>query len=174
MKYASLLAVFILGCGGLSAKAATMSISSNPGVDVTVKLALPAASAEAGPVSATFTFQTAKGLLGPSTNPGSQSGFANAAKNLFAVTVQPATKAAFVHFFLTSAAGNAILISDVNSRVASLLPQPWKGTATGFLRVEKIQGHKVKLSTTDFAHAPFQTHTFWVSVDLQGGVTLVP
>ena len=174
MKYASLLACLILECCGLTASAATMSITSNPGVDVTVKLALPTANTEAGPVSGAFVFQTAKGLLGSSTNPTSQSGFANSAKNLFAVTVIPATKAAFVHFFLTSAQGNVILITDVNSRVASLLPQPWKGTAKSFLRVEKIQGHKVKLSTTDFAHAPFQTHTFWVVVDLQGGVALVP
>ena len=174
MKYTTLLACLILGCCGLNTSAATMTISSNPGVDVTVKLALPTANTEAGPSSGTFVFPTTKGLLGPSANPTSQSGFANSAKNLFAVTVIPATKSAFVHFFLTSAAGNVIVITDVNSRVAKLLPQPWKGTAKGFLRVEKIQGHKVKLSTTDFAHAPFQTHTFWVSVDLQGGVTLVP
>ena len=174
MKYTTLLTCLMLGCGGLAASAATMNISANPGVDVTVKLTLPTANTEAGPSSGTFVFPTTKGLLGPSTNPTSQAGFMNSAKNLFAITVIPATKSAFVHFFLTSAAGHVILITDVNSRVASLLPQPWKGTAKGFLRVEKIQGHKVKLSTTDFAHAPFQTHTFWVSVDLQGGVTLVP
>jgi hypothetical protein len=151
-----------------------MSISSNPGVDVTVKFALATANTEAGPSSGTFVFPTAKGLLGSSANPTSQSGFMNSSKNLFGITVIPATKSAFVHFFLTSANGNTILITDVNSRVAKLLPHPWKGTAKEFLRIEKIQGHKVKLSTTEFAHAPFQTHTFWVSVDLQGGVTLVP
>ena len=174
MKYLSLLACLILGCCGLNAGAATMTISSNPGVDVTVKLALPTANTEAGASSGTFVFPTSKGLLGSSANPTSQSGFANSSKNLFAITVIPATKSAFVHFFLTSAAGNVILITDVNSRVPNLLPQPWKGTAKGFLRVEKIQGHKLKLSTTDFAHAPFQTHTFWVTVNLQGGVALVP
>ena len=30
------------------------------------------------------------------------------------------------------------------------------------------------LDTIDFSHAPFQTHDFWVQVDLQGGLTLVP
>ena len=174
MKYTSLLACLILGCCGLTVSAATMTISSNPGVDVTVKLALPTTNTEAGPSSGTFVFPTTKGLLGPITNPTSQLGFANSAKNLFAVTGIPATKSAFVHLFLTSAAGNAILITDVNSRVAKLLPQPWKGAAKGFLRVEKIQGHKVKLQTTDFAHAPFQTHTFSVSVDLHGEITLIP
>jgi hypothetical protein len=152
-----------------------MSISSNPGQDVTVTLALPATNPEVGPVSCSFTFQTTKGLLGPSSNPTDQSGFANSTQDLFAVTVEPATKAAFVHFFLTSAKGNVVFVNDVNVRVAKLLPSPpWKDDAKGFLRVETIQGRKVELSTTDFAHAPFQTHTFWVTVGATGKVTLAP
>ena len=111
---------------------ATMSISSNPGQDVTITLALPATNSEAGPVSCSFTFQTTKGLLGPSSNPTDQSGFVNSAQNLFAVTVEPATKAAFVHFFLTSAKGNVVFANDVNSRVAKLLSPPWKSDAKGF------------------------------------------
>jgi hypothetical protein len=151
-----------------------MSISSNPGQDVTVALALPATDPEAGPVSCSFTFQTAKGLLGPSSNPTDQSGFANSAQDLFAVTVEPATKAALVHFFLTSAKGNVVFVNDVNARVAKLLSPPWKDDAKGFLRVETIQERKVELSTTDFAHAPFQTHTFWVTVGASGKVKLAP
>ena len=151
---------------------ATMSISFNPGQDVTVTLALSATDPETGPVSSSFTFQTAKGLLGPSSNPTDQSGFANSAQDLFAVTVEPATKAAFVHFFLTSAKGNVIFVNDVNARVAKLLSPPWKDDAKGFLRVETIQERKVELSTTDFAHAPFQTHTFWVTVGATGKVRL--
>ena len=153
---------------------ATMSISFNPGQDVTVTLALSATDPETGPVSSSFTFQTAKGLLGPSSNPTDQSGFANSAQDLFAVTVEPATKAAFVHFFLTSAKGNVVFANDVNARVAKLLSPPWKDDAKGFLRVETIQERKVELSTTDFAHAPFQTHTFWVTVGATGKVTLAP
>ena len=153
---------------------ATMSISFNPGQDVTVTLALSATDPETGPVSTSFTFQTAKGLLGPSSNPTDQSGFANSAQDLFAVTVEPATKAAFVHFFLTSGKGNVVFVNDVNARVAKLLSPPWKDDAKGFLRVETIQERKVELSTTDFAHAPFQTHTFWVTVGATGKVTLAP
>ena len=153
---------------------ATMSISFNPGQDVTVTLALSATDPETGPVSSSFTFQTAKGLLGPSSNPTDQSGFANSAQDLFAVTVEPATKAAFVHFFLTSGKGNVVFVNDVNARVAKLLSPPWKDDAKGFLRVETIQERKVELSTTDFAHAPFQTHTFWVTVGATGKVTLAP
>lgn len=153
---------------------ATMSISFNPGQDVTVTLALSATDPETGPVSSSFTFQTAKGLLGPSSNPTDQSGFANSAQDLFAVTVEPATKAAFVHFFLTSGKGNVVFVNDVNARVAKLLSPPWKDDAKGFLRVETIQERKVELSTTDFAHAPFQTHTFWVTVGGTGKVTLAP
>ena len=153
---------------------ATMSISFNPGQDVTVTLALSATDPETGPVSSSFTFQTAKGLLGPSSNPTDQSGFANSAEDLFAVTVEPATKAAFVHFFLTSGKGNVVFVNDVNARVAKLLSPPWKDDAKGFLRVETIQERKVELSTTDFAHAPFQTHTFWVTVGATGKVTLAP
>src|SRR6516164_317401 len=130
---------------------ATMTISSNPGVDVTVTLAIPATDPDQGPASCSFTFQTAKGLLGPSSNPTDQSGFANSAQDLFAITVEPATKAAFVHFFLTSAKGNVIFVNDVNARVAKLLSPPWRSDAKGFLRVETIQGRKVELSTTDFA-----------------------
>jgi hypothetical protein len=151
---------------------ATMSISFNPGQDVTVTLALSATDPETGPVSSSFTFQTAKGLLGPSSNPTDQSGFANSAQDLFAVTVEPATKAAFVHFFLTSGKGNVVFVNDVNARVAKLLSPPWKDDAKGFLRVETIQERKVELSTTDFAHAPFQTHTFWVTVGATGKVRL--
>src|SRR5206468_5293121 len=106
--------------------------------------------------------------------PTSQSGFANSAGDLFAITLEPVTKAAFVYFFLTSASGNVILVSDVNARVARLLSSPWKDDAMGFLRVETIQGRKVKLETTDFAHAPFQTHAFWVTVGATGKVTLAP
>ena len=153
---------------------ATMSISFNPGQDVTVTLALSATDPETGPVSSSFTFQTAKGLLGPSSNPTDQSGFANSAQDLFAVTVEPATKAAFVHFFLTSGKGNVVFVNDVNARVAKLLSPPWKDDAKGFLRVETIQERKVELSTTDFAHAPFQTHTFWVTVRATGKVTHAP
>ena len=171
MKFWSLLAWL---CFGVLAQGATMSISSNPGQDVTVKLGLPTHNTEAGPVSCSFTFQTAKGLLGPSSNPMSQSGFANSAKNLFAITVEPATKAAFVHFFLTSAKGDVILVTDVNARVAKLLPSPWRSDAKEFLRVETIQGRKVKLQTTNFAHAPFQRHTFWITVDTMGGVAMAP
>ena len=149
-----------------------MSISFNPGQDVTVTLALSATDPETGPVSSSFTFQTAKGLLGPSSNPTDQSGFANSAQDLFAVTVEPATKAAFVHFFLTSAKGNVVFVNDVNARVAKLLSPPWKDDAKGFLRVETIQERRVELSTTDFAHAPFQTHTFWVTVGATGKVRL--
>jgi len=153
---------------------ATMSISSNPGQDVTVTLDLPANNPDAGPVSCSFTFQTTKGLLGPSSNPTDQSGFANLEQDLFAVTVEPATKAAFVHFFLTSAKGKVVFVNDVNRRVAKLLSPPWKDDAKEFLRVETIEGRKVELSTTDFAHAPFQTHTFWVTVGATGRVTLAP
>jgi len=95
-----------------------MSISSNPGQDVMMTLALPATHPEAGAVSCSLTFQSTKGLLGPSSNPTDQSGFANSAQDLFAVTEEPATKAAFVHFFLTSAKGNVVLVNDVNARVA--------------------------------------------------------
>ena len=174
MKYSSLLVGLGCICSVLSARGATMSISSNPGQDVTVKLDLPANNTEEVPVSCSFTFQTAKGLLGPSSNPTDQSGFANSAQDLFAITVQPVTKAAFVHFFLTSANGNVLLVSDINARVAKLLSPPWKDDAEGFLRVETIQGRKVKLQTTDFAHAPFQSHTFWVTVDAMGRVTVAP
>ncbi|MFZ0917613.1 MAG: hypothetical protein WAN04_12015, partial [Candidatus Udaeobacter sp.] len=153
---------------------ATMSISSNPGQDVTVTLALPVTNSDAGPVSCSFTFQTTKGLLGPSSDPTDQSGFANSTQDLFAVTVEPATKAAFVHFFLTSAKGKVVFVNDVNRRTAKLLPPPWKDDAKEFLRVETIQGRKVELSTTDFAHAPFQTHTFWITVGATGKVTLAP
>ena len=97
---------------------ATMSISFNPGQDVTVTLALSATDPETGPVSCSFTFQAAKGLLGPSSNPTDQSGFANSAQDLFAVTVAPATKAAFVHFFLASAKGHSRVTASARGRIA--------------------------------------------------------
>lgn len=120
MKCSSLLVSLVCASFGFSARAATMTIDTS-GPDVTVKLALPANNMEGVPVSCAFTFQDVKGLLGPSSDPTSQSGFANSAQDLFAITLQPVTKAAFVRFFLTSANGNVILVSDVNERVAKIL-----------------------------------------------------
>ena len=136
--------------------------------------ALGVQSEDAGQVQSAFTFEASKGVLGPSSNPASKTGFRNSAKNLFAVTVSPATKTCFTHFFLTSEPANQIFVCDVNERVSKLLPQPWRNDAKAWLRVEKLQGRKVKLQTIDFAHAPFQVHTFWVKVDMQGAITLVP
>src|SRR5206468_5241048 len=93
IKYSRFLVSLTCVFFGLSARGVTMGISSNPGQDVTVKLALPANSTETSPVSCSFTFQAGKGLLGPSSDPTSQSGFANSAGDLFAITVEPVTKA---------------------------------------------------------------------------------
>ena len=154
--------------------AATMTITSNPGADVTVHFALGTQGPDAGPVASTFTFQASKGVVGPSSNPAAQNGFTNSSKNLFAVAVSPATKTAFTHIFLTATGPQQIFIADVNGRVSKLLPQPWRDAAKGWLRVEKLTGRKIQLQTVDFSHAPFQVHTFWVKVDAQGGITLAP
>ena len=159
MKITSLLACMIPACCALSATAATMTITSNPGTDVTVKFTLGASNVDAGPVNSSFTFATAKGLLGPSSNPTDQSGFANHGKDLFAITVEPATKAAFVHLFLAPAKGNLIFLNDVNTAVADLLPKR-KSDAKEFLRVESIRGRKIRMETIDYSHAPFKTRSF--------------
>jgi len=167
------LACLILVCSGLSATASTMTITSNPGVDVTVTLSLAAAGSADGPTSGSFVFATAKGLLGSSSNPIDQSGFANTAKDLFAITVEPVTKAAFVHLFLTRPKGNLILLGNINSAVSKLVPARWKDETKEFLRVEKIDGRKIQLQTTDYSHGPFKTYTFWVSVSKKGVITAV-
>jgi hypothetical protein len=41
------------------------------------------------------------------------------------------------------------------------------------LGANKIRGYEI-LETIDYAHAPFQTHTFWVTVDAMGGVAAAP
>ncbi len=164
---------WIVGCA-MAADAATMNITRNPGTDVTVHFALGSQGPDAGPVQSTFTFQASKGVVGPSSNPASQTGFANAAKDLFAVAVSPATKTAIAHIFLTGKGPQQIFIADVNARVSKLLPQPWRNGAKVWLRIEKLQGRKIKFETIDFSHAPFQVHDFWVKVDPQGGLTLVP
>ena len=174
MKKSGFLALLLFGCGAGAAAATTMTITSNPGTDVTVKFVLGAANVGAGPVNSSFTFATAKGLLGPSSNPADQSGFSNGGQDLFAITVEPATKAAFVHLFLTQLKGNLIFLSDVNGSVANLLPQPWRSDAKEFLRVERIHGRRIRLETIDYSHAPFKTHSFWVSVDTHGAIALVP
>jgi len=174
MKTPALLASLFLACAPLSAGAATMTITSNPGTDVTVHFTLGSQGPDAGPVQSTFTFQASKGVVGPSSNPASNTGFKNAAKDLFAVAVSPATKACFAHVFLTGKGPEQIFIADVNERVAKLLPKPWRDDAKEWLRIEKVQGRKIKFQTVDFAHAPFKIHNFWVKVDSQGGFTLVP
>lgn len=174
MKIKFLLFGLFVGCSAMSADAATMTITSNPGADVTVHFALGSQGPDAGPVKSMFTFEAAKGVVGPSSNPASNTGFANFSKNLFAVTVSPATKTCFTHIFLTGKGPQQIFISDVNERVSQLLPQPWKNGAKAWLRVEQLQGRKIKLQTLDFSHVPYQSHTFWVKVDMQGGITLAP
>jgi hypothetical protein len=174
MKNRNFLACLLIGSVVGSAAATTMTITSNPGTDVTVKFLLGATNVDAGPVNSSFTFATAKGLLGPSSNPADQSGFSNPGKDLFAITVEPVTKAAFVHLFLTQEHGNLIFLNDVNRSVANLLPQPWRNDAKEFLRVERIHGRRVRLETIDYSHAPFRTHSFWVSVDTHGAIALVP
>ena len=99
-----------------------MTISSNPGADVTATFT--SGTANVGSVSSAFKFETARGLLGPSNNPRDQSGFKNSAKDLFAIAVEPAMKSEFGHFFIMTAKGDLNLVSDVNGRVAKLLPQP--------------------------------------------------
>lgn len=146
-----------------------MTVSSNPGQNVTVKFSFGAANL--GPASGSFTFVTAKGLIGSTSNPSDQSGFKNSAGNLFAITTIPATKSAFVYLFLANAKRDFQLLTGVNRQVAKFLPQPWRDDAREFLRVETIHGRKVKLETIDYAHAPFKTHTFWVKVDAFGGIT---
>ena len=169
MKPISLLVGLVIMFSTLPAGAAVMTISSNPGQNVTANFTF--GTADVGPASGSFTFETGKGLIGPSSNPTDQSGFKNSAGDLFAIAVMPATKAAFVYIFLATAKNGFILVSDVNARVAKLLPQPWRDDAKGYLRVETIDGRRVKLETIDFAHAPFKTHTFWVRVDRAGGIT---
>jgi len=171
MKTIPLLLGIVLACSSLTAGAATMAISAHQGQNVTVQFTF--GSADLAPSNASFTFATAKGLLGSSNNPTDQSGFKNSAHDLFAITVIPATKAAFVYFFLTTSKGDIHLLSDVNRRVSKFLSQPWRDDANGFLRVERIHGRKVELSTTDYAHAPFKTHAFWVRVDEEGEITFL-
>ncbi len=145
-----------------------MTTSSNPGQNVTVKFTFGPPGI--GPSAAAFTFDTGKGLIGPSNNPMDQSGFKNSARDLFAIAVAPATKSAFVYFFLAGKT-RFILLNDVNTRVAGFLPQPWRDDAKEYLRVERIRGRRVKLETIDYAHAPFKTHAFWVYVDRDGWIT---
>lgn len=171
MKTIPLLIGILLTFSALSAGAATMAITSVQGQNVTVKFTF--GSADLAPANAAFTFNTGKGLLGSSSNPTDQSGFQNSAHDLFAITVIPATKAAFVYLFLTTSKGDISLLSNISRRVAWSLPQPWRDDAKGFLRVERIHGRRVKLSTTDFAHAPFRTHSFWVWVHEDGAITFL-
>ena len=168
MKAYSLLIGFAVVFSTLTAGAAVMTISSNPGQDVTAKFTF--GTVDVGPGNGSFTFETGKGLIGPSSNPTDQSGFKNSAGDLFAIAVTPATKAAFVYFFLANSKSDFILVNDVNRRVARMLSQPWCEDAKGYLRVEMIHGRNVKLETIDYAHAPFKTHTFWVRVDRAGGI----
>ena len=172
MRYTSPLACLIFVSAACVAAASTMTITFNPGVDVTVKVTLAPATSSDGPQSGSFVFTTAKGLLGPTSNPTDQTGFSNAAQDLFAITVEPATKSAFVHLFLTKPKGNLMLLGNVDPAVAKLLPARWRDAAKEFLRVEKIAGRKIKMETTDYSTGPFQTYTFWVYVSRKGQITL--
>jgi hypothetical protein len=123
-------------------------------------------------VLAAFTFSSAKGFLGSSSNPSDQSGFANADKTLFGVNYQPVTKSSFVHLFFVTKTGDLLYMNNINSRVARLLPEQWSESAREFLRIERISGRKLNLQTVDFSGASRQMFEFSVNVSGDGSITL--
>src|ERR1700756_4003493 len=115
-----------------------------------------------------YIFQSEKGFLGPSSNPTDQSGFANQDNTVFGVSYEPVTKACFVKLFLLNASGTLVLVNNVNTRAAKLLPAPWAANAREFLRIEKIVHRRVYLQTIDFSTGARPTHNFSVLVAPDG------
>ena len=125
------------------------SIGSQPGHPVaSFKVPL---SGDEGDLRIIFDFGATRGFLGPSTRPSSQNGFSNADRTLFAVNNAPLTKSSYVHLFLRSPQGDFLFLNDVNGRIASLLKGRFSNSAKYFLRVESVEGRKLRLQTVDFA-----------------------
>jgi hypothetical protein len=119
-------------------------------------------------VIAGFTLPAGKGLLGPSSDPGAQSGFQNEEKTVFGVNHQPETKSSYVYLVLKRPHGELLFVSNVNETVAKLVAQKLALHVHSFLRIEEIVGRKIHFQTVDFGSPSRPSFDFWITLDETG------
>jgi len=122
------------------------------------------------PNGQTFSLPAGKGLLGPSSNPTSQTPFANADGSLIAVNEQPMTKTSFVHLYMKGADGRFIEIKNVNQKIGKAAPASAQKIDTDFIRVERLSGKTLDIETEDFGSKPTKRLLFKVEIAADGAI----
>ena len=120
------------------------------------------------PNGQTFRLPAGKGLLGPSSNPTSQTPFANADGSLIAVNEQPMTKTSFVHLYLKGANGRFTEIKNANQKIGQAAHA--QKTDTDFIRVDRLSGNTLDLETVDFGSKRTNRLLFKVTIAAAGTV----
>ena len=123
------------------------------------------------PNGQTFSLPAGKGLLGPSSNPTSQTPFANADGSLIAVNEQPMTKTSFVHLYLKRANGRFTEIKDANQKIGQAAPASAGKMDTDFIRVERLSGKTLDLEALDFGSKPTKRLLFKVTISGDGTIS---
>jgi len=123
------------------------------------------------PNGQTFSLPAGKGLLGPSSNPTSQTPFANADGSLIAVNEQPMTKTSFVHLYIRGADGRFTEIKNANQKIGQAAPASAQKIDTDFIRVERLSGKTLDLETEDFGSKPTKRLLFKVTIAADGAIS---
>jgi hypothetical protein len=146
-----------------------MSVRQVNGGETVLSFVVPAnQQGEGSSVMVDFTLPAGKGLLGPSSDSGAQSGFQNEEKTIFAVSHQPETKSSHVYLILKRPHGELLFVSNVNETVAKLVAQKLALHVHSFLRIEEIVGRKIHFQTVDFASPSRPSFDFWITLDETG------
>ena len=122
------------------------------------------------PNGQTFSLPAGKGLLGPSSNPTSQTPFANADGSLIAVNEQPMTKTSFVHLYMRGANGRFAEIKNANQKIGKAAPASAPKIDTDFIRVERLSGKTLDLETEEFGSKPTKRRLFKVDITADGAI----
>ncbi|MDF1753322.1 MAG: caspase family protein [Verrucomicrobiales bacterium] len=121
---------------------------------------------------------TAKGILGPSSNPNDDTGFQNQSGRLFGFNLQPATKSSYPYVFYRDQNGQIHLIDNLPQRVVKVLPgnlADWRGyfEGGGFLRIESIKEDVIVLHSFAWRNSNRVDIRFSISVDSRGNISFV-
>jgi hypothetical protein len=123
------------------------------------------------PNGQTFSLPAGKGLLGPSSDPTSQTPFANADGSLIAVNEQPMTKTSFVHIYLKGPDGRFTEVKNANQKIGKAAPANAQKVDPDFIRVERVSGKTLDLETVDFGSKPTKRLLFKVTIAADGAIT---
>jgi uncharacterized protein YgiM (DUF1202 family) len=122
----------------------------------------------------TFDLEPGKGLLGPSSDPGSQIPFTNTDGSLVALNEQPQTKASLIHIYIKGKDGQFTEVMHVNRKIMNAAPELKDKFNEEFIRVERVDGNLLEVTTVDFTSATRKKITLNIQVYSDGKIKMVP